>query len=284
MVWPVEKGRYKVGNKKACVAVCTEATVEGIVLDMEKVAIVGKCVTENVGIEKIVKNIITNPYIRFLIVCGKQSKGHDVGQTLVKLQEKGINKKKRVIGSTAAIPLLKHLKKAEVERFRKQLMVIDLRGVTASSKIMMRVEWCLKKDPGKFKGKAMKVKKLKTKKIKMIRAKIDDNRYESDPRGSFQISVDKKKGEIVVLHFNNDFEQDLKIMGKSSQAICDTIFNQKLIGNFSGSLDHAAYLGQELAKAEWCLKNGWDYVQDMEIKRKETSSKKPKIKEDEWGW
>lgn len=87
---------------------------------MEKVAIVGKCVTENVGIEKLVKNIISNPYIRFLIVCGKVSGGHDVGQTILALSKNGIDKTGRVIGSTGAIPILKHLASEEIERFQKK--------------------------------------------------------------------------------------------------------------------------------------------------------------------
>ena len=27
-------------------------------------------------------------------------------------------------------------------------------------------------------------------------------------------------------------------------------------------LDHAAYLGKELARAEWCMKNNEEYIQD----------------------
>lgn len=284
MTWPVEKGRYRIGSKISPVAVCTEATVEGIKLEMDKVAIMGKCVTENVGVERIVKNIISNPYIRFLIVCGKQSKGHDVGQTLMMLQQKGVDKKKRVIGSTGAIPLLKHLKKSEIERFRKQVQVFDLRDVTTASKIMMKVNWCLKHNPGRFKGRSMKVDKMKKKKVKVIKAQVFDKKYTPDPKGSFQISLDKKKGVIIAQHFNADFEEDYTIVGKSAQAVSDTIIKKSLIGDFKEALDHAAYLGQELAKAQWCLENGWDYEQDREIKNKELGIRNQELGDDEWGW
>jgi len=66
--WPPVEGRYVLGNKKSSIAVCTNATVEGIKADMEKVAIIGKCVTENIGIEKIIQNIVSNPDIRYLVL------------------------------------------------------------------------------------------------------------------------------------------------------------------------------------------------------------------------
>lgn len=264
----------------------------GINLDMEKVAIVGKCVTENVGIEKIVKNMISNPILRFLIVCGKKSAGHDVGQTLLRLQKNGVDKKMRVIGSTGAIPLLKHLKKTEIERFRKQVTVVDLRGEKNSQKIMMKVNWCLKQNPGKFKGEAMKIKKTKVKKILEIRAKREKEKYIPDPKGSFQIFVDQKRKLIVVEHYDQDFELDFKIVGKTAKEIRDAILKLKLIARFSEDLKHAFYLGEELGKAEWCLINGWEYTQDMEVKKLKVPAfaeasagkQKSKLKEDEWGW
>ncbi len=278
--WPVEKGRYRLGNRRSPIAVCTEASIAGIVVDLEKVAVVGKCVTENVGVERIVKNIIANPFIRFLLVCGKVSKGHAVGQTFLALQKNGVNKKMRVIGSKGAIPLLKHLTLEEVERFRKQVLVVDMRGEASSQKIQFKVEELWRKNPGKFTGKPMKIKKLKERKIKTIRAKKADEKYATDPKGSFQITIDKKKKIIIAVHFNADFEMDLKIVGKTAHEITDTIINNGLIGDFAESKDHAAYLGRELAKAEVCLKSGLDYIQDEPVVFK----KKKKQADDEFGF
>lgn len=280
--WPVEEGRYIVGRRTASVAVCTEATVSGIKIDMNKVAIIGKCVTENVGVEKLVKNVISNPYIRFLIVCGKNSKGHDVGQTLLALSKNGIDNKMRVIGSTGAIPLLKHLTKGEIECFQKQVLLIDMQGEINSQKIRFKVEQCLRKNPGKFSGKPVKIKKLVgVKKIKCIKAQAFEKKYIADPKGSFQITIDKEKQQIVTQHYDSDLELDAQITGKTAQAISDTIVKMGLIGEFSESKDHAAYLGRELAKAETCLKNELDYVQDepvIIIKNKKGLTK------DDFGW
>ncbi len=281
--WPVEEGRYKVGRKTAPVAVCTEATIAGIKIDMEKVAIIGKCVTENVGIEKLVKNTISNPYIRFLIVCGKNSRGHDVGQTILALSQKGVGKDMRVIGSTGAIPLLKHLTKEEINRFRKQVLIMDIQGETSSQKIQFKIEQCLKKNPGKFSGKPMKIKKIgPSKKIQCLKARVSDKKHLSDPRGSFQITIDKEKKEIVAQHYNLDLELDVQIVGKSAQAITDTLIRKDLISDFKESKSHAAYLGRELAKAEVCLKNGIDYIQDEPIEI--NLGKKNGLADDEFGF
>lgn len=279
--WPVEEGRYQVGNLQSPVAVCTEATISGIKVDLQKVAIVGKCVTENVGIEKLVKNMISNPNIRFLIVCGRQSAGHNVGQTLLALNKNGIDKNNRVVGSNGSIPVLRHLTVKEVKRFQDQTAVLDLRGELDSAKIGMKVDWCWKNDPGAFTGKPLKIKMVKQEKVPKIVAPLASDDYLPDPQGSFLITINKEKGLIIVQHFDTDLEQNLEIVGKKARDIADVIIKKSLIGDFSQGLDHAAYLGRELAKAEVCLKNSIDYIQDEEIVFKKN---KKSLAEDDFGW
>ncbi|MBI5465354.1 tetrahydromethanopterin S-methyltransferase subunit A [Candidatus Gottesmanbacteria bacterium] len=289
--WPVEDGRYKIGNPESPVAVCTEATVEGIDVNLSKVAIIGKCVTENIGIEKVVKNIVSNPNIRFLILCGKKSSGHDVGQTLISLKKNGVDRQMKVIGSSGSIPMVKHLTSDEVRRFQQQIMDVDMQGITESSKINFKVEQCLKSDPGAFTGKPIKIKKLKEgEMIKCVKA-VKSGKFVPDPKGSFQISVDHKEGLIICQHFNKNLELDVQINGKEAIAICDTIVRLGLIGKFSGSLSHMANLGRELAKAEIALVHGLEYKQDEPLINKTNKSnnlmrqmRQMKLKEDEFGW
>ena len=279
--WPVEEGRYKIGNLESPVAVCTEATVEGININLSKVAIIGKCVTENIGIEKVVKNIVSNPNIRFLILCGKKSSGHDVGQTIIALKENGVDKQMKVVGSTGSIPVVRHLNLEEIKRFQRQIFPVDLQGVVDNGKIGFKIEQCLKQDPGAFTGKPIKIKKLKEggmiKCVKAIRQPAD--KFGPDPTGSFQIAIDRKEGLIICQHFNKNLELDVQITGKDAIAICDSITRMKLIGKFSGSLSHMANLGRELAKAEIALKSGLEYKQDEPLK-----IEGEKLKEDEFGW
>jgi len=55
-----------VGDPNSGVAVATLASP----LLIEGAAIIGQCKTENLGVEKIVANVISNCNIRFLILCG----------------------------------------------------------------------------------------------------------------------------------------------------------------------------------------------------------------------
>ncbi len=60
---------------------------------------------------------------------------------------------------------------------------------------------------------------------------------------------------------NGKHKLKLRIEGKNGEDIYNTIIKNKLIS----SLQHASYLGYELAKAEFSLKQGIPYVQDDPI-------------------
>ncbi|MCK5503559.1 MAG: hypothetical protein KAJ10_00250, partial [Thermodesulfovibrionia bacterium] len=84
--WPPVEGEFTVFNRNAPVAVSTLASVkleEKIAkLKPEGLCIVGKTETENIGIDKVVKNVISNPSINSLILAGKDTEGHQSGKTL----------------------------------------------------------------------------------------------------------------------------------------------------------------------------------------------------------
>ena len=72
--WPVISGDYIVGDPESPVAVTTLAS--HIEAELSGAAIAGPCKTENLGVEKVVANIISNPNIRFLILAGAEVQGH----------------------------------------------------------------------------------------------------------------------------------------------------------------------------------------------------------------
>lgn len=275
--WPAVEGRYKIGNKQSPVAVCTNATVEGIELDMEKVALVGKCVTENIGIEKIIQNIISNPQIRFLILCGKVSKGHFVEQAIVSLKKNGIDQDKRIIGARGNTPFLKGIDADLIERFRRQIVVIDLTPEVDAKKIMKEVESCLRQNPGPFTGQPMEIKEVETIEVKV------KNEWLSDPAGFFVISVENNPDRIIVEHFKEN-KLNKKIVGKTAEEISKTIAKLGLIGDFEQTREHAMYLARELQKAEFALKNNLEYEQDSDLQIKKVIKEDKKEAVDEDGW
>lgn len=83
---------------------------------------------------------------------------------------------------------------------------------------------------------------------------------EIDEQGSFRIFIDRSRQCIVALRFTmTDLESPtLIVKGKTADAIYRKIIDLELISR----LDHAAYLGSELTKAEIALRTGKEYIQD----------------------
>jgi len=129
--WPPVRGDYQVGDPRSAVAVVTLASS----LFIKGCAIFGQCVTENLGLEKIVANVISNCNIRFLIICGLESKGHLPGNTLLALHKNGIDQKGRIVGSKGAIPFIQNLPPEAISRFQEQVELIDRIGLVDTMEI-----------------------------------------------------------------------------------------------------------------------------------------------------
>ncbi len=83
--------------------------------------------------------------------------------------------------------------------------------------------------------------------------------FRPDPRGYFLIEVDGQKGVIRVKHkFNDGRDSGYRFEGKKAEEIYKAVAAANLIS----MIDHAAYLGKELYRAEEALRQGKDYVQD----------------------
>lgn len=137
----------------------------------KKVAIYGPLKTENIGIEKIVANIISNPNIRYLIICGDDIRGHCPGSTLIALKKNGIDEKNRIVDAQGAIPFIENLKKEAIERFRSQIMIIDLIGLKDKKVIEKEIDKCIKLSTPSF-GKPYIAIRIKPE----LKIKIEDKR------------------------------------------------------------------------------------------------------------
>ena len=145
--WPVISGDYIVGDPESPVAVTTLAS--HIEAELSGAAIAGPCKTENLGIEKVVANIISNPNIRFLILAGAEVQGHITGQSFKALHENGADPEtKKIIGATGAIPFVENVPLEGVERFQQQLEIVDLIDTEDIGTIQSKINECVEKDPG----------------------------------------------------------------------------------------------------------------------------------------
>ena len=134
--WPVVKGDYTVGNPKSRIAVVTLASH---INPSPEAALWGSSKTENLGVEKIVANVISNSNIRYVLVCGTESRGHLAGHSLLAIHENGIDEKGRIIGSEGAIPFIENISEEAVRRFQQQVVLIDRIGLVDSEEILKLV-------------------------------------------------------------------------------------------------------------------------------------------------
>lgn len=128
---PIEDRVY-FGNSKSSVAVCTLSSMEllGEIVNstlMAQVNIAGRLLSENKGIDLLVRHVISDGKIGTIILCGKDTVGHKPGHSLLCLYQNGIDHDGRIIGSQSPDPILS-LTNGEVERFQNQVRIIDKIG------------------------------------------------------------------------------------------------------------------------------------------------------------
>ena len=123
--WPTYPGDYVIGDPASHVAILIVGR-GAVELPSDLFCIKGIMKTENVGLEKVVLNIVSNPMIRFLIVCGKEEFGHFPADALLSLVRNGTDGERRIVGAHSAIPFLCSLPGEAVDRFRAQVEVVDL--------------------------------------------------------------------------------------------------------------------------------------------------------------
>lgn len=132
------------GNQNSSIAICTLSSIDllqklsnsGL---LEKVAIIGRLLSENKGIDSIIQYVTENKNIQTIVLCGKDVTGHKAGQSLLALHKNGIDEDGRIINSTSPDPVLK-VTRTQVEYFQTKIQLINLINETNSSTIQKLIE------------------------------------------------------------------------------------------------------------------------------------------------
>ena len=257
--WPPLPGDYQVLRFQAPVAVCTlnsdhlitelkECVIEGL-------SIIGSLHTENLGIEHLIRNILTNPHIRYLIICGEDTQkaiGHLPGQSLVALGEYGVNEKMRIIEAKGKRPLLKNINQEYVESFRKQVQVVNKIGEVNVTRLQELITHYASNDPEPFISTLKEIVLVPTEKAE------EPGKLVLDPAGYFVVIPDRTQQQLVLEHYSNKGILNRVFTSDTAASLYMQVIKIELISR----LDHAAYLGRELARAEHALTSGEKYIQD----------------------
>jgi len=261
-------GTYQVGDLNGPVAVCalTSERLIGPLVALPGVAIAGMVYTANLGITRIIVNITSNPAIRFLLVCGKDSALFKPGQSLVALSEKGVDEKRRIIDAAGYDPVLPSVAPEQVAQFRKQVEVIDWTGEEDLQVLQERVKSLSDRNPGVFitgqKGDAP----TKQEEFVSIRPGGQREPLIYDPKGYFVISIEPEQKEIILRHYLPDHTPAHEMRGRGATSMLLGLLRDGLVTQLS----HAGYLGEELAKAQTALQFGLRYDQDRPLRPRET--------------
>lgn len=92
---------------------------------MNNLAIVGRLLSENKGIDDIINYCIVHKELEHLVICGKDSRGHRAGDSLIALSKNGMTKEGIIIESKSPRPQLRSSYQ-EVEIFRERVTVHNL--------------------------------------------------------------------------------------------------------------------------------------------------------------
>ena len=262
--WPSVAGEYFVVDPAAPVAVSTLGSV-ALAAELAKrrpagLAIVGKTETENIGIDKVVKNIVTNGAIRFLVVAGNEPAGHLSGRTILTLAHNGIDADGRVIGSPGKKPILRNVSDVEVQAFRSQVQVVDMIGCESAAEIAAEVESLVADHAAACGCSNCAEESFALAAALAPRIVVADPAEPAvmDPAGYFVVLPLPDQQVINVEHYDYDNRLLRVIEGGNARAIYARI----IANGWVSELSHAAYLGRELAKAELSLQYGIPYVQD----------------------
>src|SRR2546428_3918725 len=261
-------GTYQVGDPNDPVAVCalTSERLIGPLVAVPGVAIAGTVYTANLGITRIIVNITSNPGIRFLLICGKDSALFKPGQSLVALSEKGVDDKRRIIDAAGYDPVLPSVAPEQVVQFRKQVEVIDWTGEEDLQILEERVKSLSDRNPGVFVTGKKADASAKQEAFTSIRPGGQREPLIYDPKGYFVITVEPDQKEITLRHYLPDHTPAHEMRGRGTTSILLGLLRDGLVTQLS----HAGYLGEELAKAQTALQFGLRYDQDRPLRPRES--------------
>lgn len=257
--WPPEAGAYNLGDPNGHVAACTLSSTDlaPILAAFPDVAIAGRLYTANLGIERLVRNIVANPSIRALVLCGHESALFRPAQTLTALVANGTDEHRHVIGALGHLPTLTGISNDTIHAFRQQISVIDLTGETAPDIIRQRIAAIPAANPPATVPPPTGL----SPKFTELRAGGRRRPFRADDNGYFVIEIDREASQIILRHYTNDNQPAHQIRDARATRIAAAVVDAGLISQLS----HASYLAHELTKAEVALRLGHPYEQDQPL-------------------
>jgi tetrahydromethanopterin S-methyltransferase subunit A len=248
------------------------------------------------GISLLVRGVLARPALRYLVLCGVDYA--DTGRALVALVAHGLAADGTLPGTEAR--LADDLDAAALHRFRQQVSVVDLRGCTDAVRVAAAIRALPPPPPGAAPEPILvpagwtppeapppPPSSLRPRETappsppnpggeRVAPAGLPPGLggggrpssphlagrggFQPDPLGNFLIAVGG--GQIVAAHATTTGgPTGRRFVGRTAAEVSGAILAAGLVSQ----LDHAAYLGAELARAELALRLGVPYRQDRPL-------------------
>jgi len=258
--WPFIAGKYTLLNRSGPVVVASLAD-DALNENLAALAPPGLCMIAPLrsvaDAEKLVRNVVANLSVQHLLVVGEETQTQPLGTALLALTRGG-GADLDETGTALLQALNKKFEDDELAALRKHVAPADLLGCAEVDKIIATIgalASAAKRPNTGFvappaEGDVDGVPRL-------IVAENSAYEWAPDKAGGFQIKIER---ETIVVEHRSAKEQLLRVVqGASARDICLTLIRNGWVSK----LDHAAYLGYELMRAEAALRQGADFAQDQ---------------------
>lgn len=258
--WPFHAGKHHVIDPTAPVVVVTWND-ESRARELADREIGGLCMISTLcrnaaELERFVANVASNLSIQFLLLTGENGERPPAIEALLAIFENADN----VSDDAAALArsARARLQSIDMRELAKRVKLIGLRGAAEPDAIAAKVEELVsganRPNTGFLAPRGTGEGAVE----RIIAAPSTGDDIRPDKAGAYVIGIEGRS--LIVEHYNSKRELLRVIEGSTAQDIYTTLIRNGWVSK----LDHAAYLGRELTRAESALRDGESYTQDLD--------------------
>jgi len=251
--WPFINGDYRVIDASAPVVVAgvIEASLQKeLAAQLPK----GLCMIARLhgaaDVANLVRPLASNLAVHYVVCAGDDGSQPPLGSALL-LLGRGVDPPPGPVG-TLMNSIVARVEPADLKTLRRRVQFLDLLGCRDVRKVAALVE-----NPTAVSTRPSAAAPVKSAEHSVERFTVPrDMHYETrrDKGGDFGIRIEEHS--IVVEHRNGKDRLLRVLEGKTARDICLALIRNGWVSR----LDHAAYLGRELARAELALRNGQPFT------------------------